>query len=177
MKYKRLNTSTKLFPYVESFWVLESRIVEKDYVDFKEYSFFANPFPHIVFQYLGKGFLNVSIRRKSIFIPSNHFYGQSSAPQTMATFGSFGLVGANLYPYAIPLLFKIPSSLTTNRTLNLRKLFGDKTDEVVDQIINVKTNEERISCLTDILEGYADKVIDRDPIIEAAIQFFLGERG
>lgn len=177
MEFKRIESTSKLFPFVESFWSLKAHVEDKSYVDFKEYSFFANPFPQIVFQYLGKGFIETSIHHKTDPIPTHHFYGQSSRPIQLATFGSFGVVGVNFYPYAIPHLFDLSSRHTTGVSLELQELFGNRANEIINTVINQSNNSSRIKYLTEVIEGLVHEGGQRDPIIEAAIQFFLVNEG
>ncbi len=177
MQFQRISPDDQLFPYVESFWVLESHVKEKGYVDFKEYSFFASPFPKIVFQYLGKGFFDISILRASKPLPSNHFYGQSSKPLTLATFGSFGCLGINFYPYAIPLLFGLSSDKTTGKAFELQQLFGSHASSVISAVLGMGQNEERVRYLSEMLTSLVVQKETPDPIIEAAMRYFLTNDG
>lgn len=176
MQFRRILPNKKLIPYVESFWILEVHAEDKGYVDFKEYSFFANPFPQVVFQYLGKGFFDISVLRESKPIPTYHFYGQSTKPITLATFGSFGCFGINFYPYAIPLLFGISSRDTTSQSLELQHLFGSNAPTIIDEVLDKASDEERLHYLTRLLERHIHGKTP-DPIIEAAVQYFLANNG
>lgn len=177
MQFRRIIPNDQLFPYVESFWTLDVHAEDKGYVDFKEYSFFANPFPQIVFQYLGKGFFDISILRESRPIPTHHFYGQSTKPITLATFGSFGCLGINFYPYAIPLLFDLSSESTTGKAFGLQQLFGTSAPTIISEVLKMDQNDDRIDYLSELLAGFVVQKGAPDPIIEAAMRYFLANDG
>ncbi len=177
MKFNRIPPPDNLYPFVESIWTLESIAEEKNYLDFKEFSFFANPFPQIVFQYVGKGFLDIDRTRISTTIPTSHFYGQSAKPIDLATAGSFKIFGVNFYPYSIPVLFGLSSRFTTSAVLKLEKLFGSSAHALEEDVLSAPSNEARQKIVCRALEERATEAHERDTIIEAAVHFLISNQG
>src|ERR1700733_6775343 len=119
MNYFTIPPSDSLKPFVRCFWVLEHDFGESEnsYV----YRSIADTCVEMVFHY--KGQFN---ELPGVGEPRNWFSGipfQTDRYPRFETNESFGIFGASLYPFAVPLLFNVPSAETSNELLSLDAFF------------------------------------------------------
>ena len=177
MRLKLIPIPSQLAHLAKSFWILESNATDIRSFRFEEYTMFANPYPSLVIQYAGQGFLKVSLKEKTQFVPRFHFYGQSQKPVDLVSSGNFGMIGIHFYPYTTQLLFGCQAQEVTDQVLDLKYLFGKKGRDFITALSSAKTSETCIHLLCTFLSKIASTTQKPDPIIAASLSFINANKG
>lgn len=133
MHYQEIKPSPALQHLVRFFWVLEYNGAS----DFPvQYKLLAEGFPGLVFFFRNQyGAIN----------------GQTTEHRTFSMTGNFKMMGVYLYPYALPLLFKIPSGELTHQHIPLNELNKTEFAELQEKILETTTDVQGIHILSDYL--------------------------
>jgi AraC-like DNA-binding protein len=90
---------------------------------------------------------------------------------------SFGMVGAYVYPFAIPRLFGIPVSLLSNHSPCFKTVLGAEGKELENRIMEAADNRERISLLSAFLQRGAARYKETDLSMRHVISRLIHSRG
>ena len=91
--------------------------------------------------------------------------------------GKLGIVGAFLYPYALPFLFNVPSEKLTNRTVEIADFLGTEGLMLKDEIINASTNNQRIGTISNYLIKKVKSNFLRDKGMVEGVQQIVRYKG
>lgn len=133
MHYQEIKPPAALQHLVRFFWVLEYNGGSQFPV---QYKLLAEGFPGLVFFYKNQyGAIN----------------GQTTEHRSFSMTGNFKMMGVYLYPYALPLLYKIPSHEFTHQHIHLHELCKNEFAELQERILGAVTDVEGINILSDYL--------------------------
>ena len=173
MRYLTFLPPPELKDLVKAFWILEH---ESEARNVMEYSLFAVGLPNLVFQYRGPRFL-VTKNDRTERAPLSHYSGQCSRPTHMSTAGSFGLIGAYVYPSATSEVFNLEAKEVTDCDIDLNTLFGTLGDLLEERIFNTKNDQERVRILAHFLLERYNKRSHRPAVIKEVVKEVLRTRG
>jgi AraC-like DNA-binding protein len=188
IRYYTIAPSPLLAKYVRYFWVLEGTAsAASPYI----HRTLASGCPEIFFHYRGifDELLPSGKAEKSVAA------GISGPAQQFSRFSikeNFGIFGAYLYPFAIPVFFSLPSAELVNQMYEFDSLPGADGALLPEQVILAADNRQRVKILSSFLEkrlqhGKEDKGIfscishiihakECIRIEQLAEQYFLSER-
>ncbi|MHA4807530.1 helix-turn-helix domain-containing protein [Flavitalea flava] len=153
MNYYTISAGPLLADYVRYFWVLEGD-PSCDGPGDGTYTHrsMACGCPELCFHYQGTfvELLEGDKTEKSFLTGIN---GQSQYFRRFRTSETFGLFGAFLYPFAVPLLLGIPAATISNLMVDLTSLLGKTGDMLSEKMMVAKDNKERSRILADFLES------------------------
>jgi AraC-like DNA-binding protein len=172
---------------VRYFWVLEGDLSGGQSYTHRT---MASGCPELCFHYKGSfdELLNGDRTERSF---RAGLHGPTQRFRRFRTGEDFGLFGAFLYPYAVPLLLGIPADEINNQMVDLPTLLGLPRAILEEQMMLAATNAERARILSSFLESrLADAKPSRIlpairqvihtrgqlPIQELSDQFFLSNR-
>jgi len=132
MRYREILPPAALKDWVRFFWVLE----QNDPLQSQVYKLFAEGLPGLVFFHNNQyGAIN----------------GPGNIPKQFPISGCFKMRGAFLYPYALPLLFKLPSYELTNTTHDFKTVLGKSGTELEERIVESANDENVFQLLSNFL--------------------------
>jgi len=173
MNYYTIQPRQRLAEYVRYFWVLEGEVINDiPYV----HRSMANSCPELFFHYQGVFEEWVSPDKWTSSFPSG-LHGQSQQISRFRINQSFGLFGAYLYPYTIPLIFNIPASELSNQIPDLVSLLGQEGKDLEEKIMTCGTNHQRTIILSDFLEARLQKNSRDRPTVFSSINYILQRKG
>jgi AraC-like DNA-binding protein len=133
MRYREILPPPALQDFVRFFWVLEQ---DDTTTQPQLYKLFAEGLPGLVFFHTERyGVIN----------------GPSCEHKQFAITGSFKMTGAFLFPYSLPLLFKLPSSELSNSSYHLKTFLGAEGTELEEKIFEAKHEYEIFQLLIEFL--------------------------
>jgi AraC-like DNA-binding protein len=133
MHYQEIKPPAALQHLVRFFWVLEYNGASEFPV---QYKLLAEGFPGLVFFFKNQyGAIN----------------GQTTEHRTFSMTGNFKMMGAYLYPYALPLLFKIPSGEFTHQHIPFNELHKAEFRDLQEKILESVTDAQGIHILSEYL--------------------------
>lgn len=133
MHYQEIKPPAALQHLVRFFWVLEYNGAPEFPV---QYKLLAEGFPGLVFFFRNQyGAIN----------------GQTTEHRTFSMVGNFKMMGAYLYPYALPLLFKIPSGEFTHQHIPLNELYKTEFKDLQEKILESVTDVQGVHILSEYL--------------------------
>lgn len=147
MKYYTIQPPDILKPFVRFFWVLEHELAagEPEYV----YRSIADGCTEMVFHYQST-FDEINAHGQENGGPSGIQF-QTNRYRRFITRQSFGIFGAYIYPFAVPRFFNIPSSETTNLSLDYDTFLGRAGRELEERMMVAPNNQKRAVILADFL--------------------------
>jgi AraC-like DNA-binding protein len=107
----------------------------------------ASQFP-VQYKLLAEGFPGLVFFFKNQYGAVN---GQTTEHRSFSMTGNFKMMGVYLYPYAMPLLYKIPSHEFTNQHIPLDELCKAEFSELQERILETETDAGGINILSDYL--------------------------
>ncbi len=133
MHYQEIKPPATLQHLVRFFWVLEYNGGSQFPV---QYKLLAEGFPGLVFFFKNQyGAIN----------------GQTTEHRSFSMTGNFKMIGVYLYPYALPLLYKIPSHEFTHQHIPLDEWCKAEFSELQERILETETDAEGVNILSDYL--------------------------
>ncbi|UII23841.1 helix-turn-helix domain-containing protein [Fulvivirga ligni] len=145
--YKTYPPPQRLARYVRMFWVYEINFLQPEpYI----YRSVADGGAEILFHYKGP-FDEINADRKTR-CDRALVHAQTKKFHRFDTEGNFGIFGVYLHPPALAAIFNLPSDELSDEMVNLQTLLGAEGEELTDRIMNARTNEDRVSLLTQFLE-------------------------
>ena len=147
MSYKKLKPKEILKPYVESIWIQEDSKFDPNW---KPTKIIPSTKTDLIFYY-GDPFVMHSENSKET-IPLNVLHGQLTKPTQVSATGKTGLIIFSFYPWGISKFVDVPFNELTDKSLDLKLIFGSKQiDELHSIIIESKTNNERVNFIQEFL--------------------------
>lgn len=167
MKYYTLNPTKKLSNIVRYFWVLEGSISSnKPYI----HRTLASASPELIFHYKGPfEELTFDDRSEKSFLTGIH--AQTNIVRRFIVKSDFGIFGVFLQPYAIPVLFGIPSLEIKNELPDLVSLLGQDGRDLTEKMMLAEDNMERLSIISKFLEQRLTQ-FERPEIVNATKVIF-----
>jgi AraC-like DNA-binding protein len=130
MHYSEIKPCTALQQMVRYFWVIEQKCA---LVEEARYRLFAESSPNIVF-FHGSG--------ESILA------GHTVAPRDMMIREKFLMVGVCLYPYAVPLMFRLPALELTHKAFDFDLVVGKEATFLRERVMEVSSIQEKIETVS-----------------------------
>lgn len=171
MIYYQLPPPPALAKYVRFFWVLEGELAAGDSYIHRS---MADGSAEMIFHY--KGVFDTLTGPGTPNLRSG-VDGQASKFRRYQVHESFGIVGAYLYPFAIPALLGHSAAALTNQMPDLHSLLGQAGKDLEEQILLAKNNAMRISILSAFLMKRVIKNQQPAPGIFSAISYIIHTRG
>ncbi len=171
MTYYTVKPSERLKELVRFFWIFEgSASTAQPFV----HRTLANSSPELIFHFAGTfhDLLSDGGSERSF---QSGVHAQTSRYRRFRTEDSFGILGAYLYPYAIPILFGLPADELTDRLLDLSTLVTSDTRDLNEKVFSAANNSERISIVSTWLEHRYTTA--GDPRVVYAVQAILQRSG
>ena len=173
MNYVTISPSPKLAGFVRCFWILEDEISpEKPYI----HRSMADGCAELIFHYQGCFDEIFSDNKRE---PSFHsgLHGQSQHYRRFITDRNFAIFGVYLYPFALPLLFKMPSDELSNEMPDLGTLLGPEGIDLEERMMLAKNNTERVKIISDFLEQKINRNYRREPAVFSTISHIIQTKG
>lgn len=151
MQFYIIQPGDLLSEYVRYFWVLEGNTTGNEFHDGRyTHRTMACGCPELFFHYKGDfaEMLEGDIMASSF---KTGIQGQSQNFRRFSTTEDFGLFGAFLYPFAVPLLLGIPAEEVNNQMVGLQTLLGEPGDMLTEMMMLANSNTERASILSGFL--------------------------
>ena len=133
MKYREIPPPAELSDLVRYFWTIECDDIPTTP---SKYRLFAESSPGLVFFY----HFNCGV-----------ISGLTETYREFAMGGRLGMVGAYLYPYALPLLFRETSEKLANNTFDIEEFLGKEGRLLTEQVVNAPSNDHRIALIGEYL--------------------------
>lgn len=147
MNYYTIQPPASLAAYVRFFWVLEGGVEPgKSYI----HRTLATGCPEIFFHYHNE-FDEIAADGTIEKSVAAGVGGQSQKFRRFIIHKSFGMFGAYIYPYAIPLFFNIPATELTNQMPDMKTLAGGEGKELEEKIMLAANNKKRVEILSAFL--------------------------
>ncbi|MGN6395721.1 MAG: helix-turn-helix domain-containing protein [Mucilaginibacter sp.] len=169
MKYYTIQPPVALQPYVRCFWVLEHEFApgEESYI----YRSVADGCVEMVFHYQSAFNELVFEGAAQTWLSGMHF--QSQKYRRFETRQSFGIFGAYIYPFAVPMLFNVASDATSNEMLSLDIFLGPEGSELEEKMMLAGCNHKRAEILSEWLQKRLVTIKNKDVTIAAAIKHVI----
>jgi len=148
MTFYPIGPSPLLAGYVRYYWVLEGDVAPGEYYTHRT---MASGCPELCFHYKGS-FCEVTHDK---VVPGfrTGIHGQSLHFRRFRTSESFGLFGAFLYPFAVPLLLGMPATEINNQMIDLSSLLGRQGEILSEKMLLADNNQQRAQILSAFLES------------------------
>lgn len=173
MIYYTIPPAPEISSYVRFFWVLESNASgEHPYI----HRSLADGCCEIIFHYQGK--FDEVLTDGSLV--SSLYSGVSGPSQKFSRFcirEGFGIFGAYLYPFAVSLLFGIPTSALSNNIPDLATVLGQEGRDLEEQIILAPDNNTRIQILKIFITSKLRSFKSYQPSVVSAILHIINMKG
>lgn len=169
MHYYTIPPPAHLAKYVRYFWVAEGKAST------------ANPHihhamavgcPELLFHYKG-GFDRLSEGDIAGDCFVSGVQAQSATARRFYAPHDFGMFGVSLYPYTIPQLFAIPSSVFTGEMPDLQTLLGSVAPELEERVMLAASNNRRVAIVSSLLEAKLPHIKPTAPGITETIAHIL----
>jgi AraC-like DNA-binding protein len=146
MNYQVFKPSESLSKFVRFFWVLENDDNSTPFI----HRSIADGSAELIFHYKGAfEELKDNVKVKQAF---SMVHAQSQKSRRFETKEKFGIFGAYLYPFALPLLFKMPSFELSNQMPDISDLLGNEGQILEEKMMLAKDNCSRVDILSNYLE-------------------------
>ncbi len=157
MHYREVKPRVELANLVRYFWVIEHSDTTNSAVPFR---LFAESCPGLVF-FCRSGYAAVS--------------GVTTTARSFTISGGFKMIGAYLYPYALPLLFRTSAKEFTEKQILLSDLAPRAAQELSDQIMNSCDTTEQIKCISDFILGCTPFYLNKN--VHAGVHQLMNSQG
>jgi len=173
MNYLTLTPPPELARFVRLFWILEADVKsEEPYI----HRVMADGCAEMIFHYQTP-FDEIFSDNKVETSFHSGVHGQSQHFRRFVVNQSFGIFGVYLYPYAIPLLFSIPSDELSNEMPDLPTLLGNEGRILEEKMMLAKNNDERIRIVSDFLKKRIAKNYCEEPAVFSTISYIIQSKG
>ncbi|RSC93482.1 helix-turn-helix domain-containing protein [Tenacibaculum singaporense] len=160
--YNTVKPSKKLSSIVRFYWMLEGSVSsDKPYI----HRTLANASPELIFHYKGPfEELTFNDQPEKTFLTGVH--AQTDLTRRFIVKSDFGIFGVFLQPYAIPVLFGLPSTEIKNELPDLVSLLGQDGRDLTEKMMLAKDNLERLSIINHFLEQRLSQ-FERPEVVKA----------
>jgi AraC-like DNA-binding protein len=175
MRYYTIKPSPLLSDFVRFFWVFENEVNGRPYI----YRSMADGCAEMIFHYKGH-FIEIEPEKPDKVLnkqPLSLIHSQSDYIKEFKTAESFGIFGVYFYPFALPVLFSLPSYDFINQTINLQSLLGSEGKELEEKIMTAPDNNRRVEIVSAFFEKKLVKSKIRDYTIHSAIKEAIHTKG
>jgi AraC-like DNA-binding protein len=160
MKYQEAKPCEALRQIVRYFWSIDQ---ENEISVPSRYVLFAESSPSLVFFHTDH---------------SSLLAGQTTSFREMHIVGKFTMVGACLYPYAIPLLFRLPAAELTNAAFDFYAVEGGRESRLLkERVFEADSFIEKIQHLTNYFLNKASRVTVVEKGIQGCVQDIIQRGG
>jgi len=149
MSYQKHRPSPRLSEIVSHYWTLDGHPLKGETVVHRT---LANYYPELIFHY-GGAFREIVASQRTEKTFTGGLHGQTEMVRRFAYNEKCGIFGVMLQPFAIPLLFGIPSSEAANQLIDLHTLLGVEGKILTEEMIAAPDNPARIRLINIFLEG------------------------
>ncbi|SKB58912.1 helix-turn-helix domain-containing protein [Dyadobacter psychrophilus] len=173
MKYFTIPPSTALAKYVRFFWVLEHEVGSgQPYI----HRTMADGCAELIFHYKGRFDEFVTADKTE---PSFHsgIHGQSQTFRRFIIHEDFGIFGVYLYPFAIPVLFGMPSTELTGQMPDLHTFLGNQAVGLEERMMLAADHMERVAIISSFLESLLAKTRTIEPAVFSVINQIIQNKG
>jgi AraC-like DNA-binding protein len=173
MKYLTILPPKKLAGFVRSFWTLENEASpDKPYI----HRVMADGCAEMVFHYQTR-FDEIFSRDNTETSFHSGLHSQAQHFRRFIVHQPFGIFGVYLYPFALPMLFSMPSDALSNEMPDLQTLMGDEGKFLEESIMVAKNNDERVLILCKFLEKRITKNYHEEPAVFSTIRHIIHNKG
>ena len=173
MKYFTIPPSPALAKYVRFFWVLEHEVgTGKPYI----HRTMADGCAELIFHYKGRFDEFISGENTKASFHSG-IHGQSQHFKRFIIQEDFGIFGVYLYPFAIPVLFGMPSTELTNQMPDLHTFLGKDENGLEEQMMLAEDHIERVAIISGFLESRLLKTKASEPAVFSVINQIIQHKG
>jgi AraC-like DNA-binding protein len=169
VSYKMIAPPPQLAEVVRFFWVFEI-----DGIDGTPYIYrsMADGCAELVFHYRGP-FTEVDTG----IGPLATLHAQTAKHRRFVTMENFGILGAYIYPFAVPRLFGFPASALSDEMPDLQALLGSEGQILLEQIMTAPSETERITRLSRFLIQKLENGKSGNAVAQRAVRTMLGHHG
>lgn len=157
MLYREYHPRAELKNIVRYFWVIEHSESDGHAVPFQ---LFAESCPGLVF-FCRSGYAAVS--------------GVTTSSRSFSIEGSFKMIGAYLYPYALPLLFRSSAKEFTEKQIMLSDITPRAAETLSDQILNADNTGGQIKFISDFIQGCVPFYLSKN--VHAGVHHLMSTSG
>lgn len=173
MKYLTIAPPLKLAKFIRFFWILEDEVdIGKPYI----HRVMADGCAEMIFHYQTP-FDEIFVSDKIETSFHSGLHGQSQHFRRFIVRQNFGIFGVYLYPFALPLLFSMPSDELTNEMPDLPTLLGFDGADLEERMMLAKNNEERVAIISGFLEKRIAKNYHEEPAVFSTISYIIHTKG
>jgi AraC-like DNA-binding protein len=157
MRYREVQPRAELTTLVRYFWVIEHSESEGSEVPFR---LFAESCPGLVF-FCRSGYSAVS--------------GVTTTSHSFSISGSFKMIGAYLYPYALPLLFRTSAKEFTERQILLSDIAPRAANTLSEQILNASDTLQQLKFISDFILACVPFYLSKN--VHAGVHHLMSRQG
>jgi AraC-like DNA-binding protein len=157
MHYREVRPPAELTNLVRYFWVIEHSDSDGSAIPFR---LFAESCPGLVF-FCRSGYAAVS--------------GVTTISRSFSITGNFKMIGAYLYPYALPLLFRISAKEFTEKQVLLSDITSHAAGNLSEQVMNTFNTNEQIGYISNFILGCVPFYLKKN--IHAGVHRLMETRG
>ncbi|MCE7065418.1 helix-turn-helix domain-containing protein [Dyadobacter sp. CY326] len=173
MKYFTIPPSPALAKYVRFFWVLEHEVGSgKPYI----HRTMADGCAELIFHYKGR-FDEFVANDKTESSFHSGIHGQSQYFRRFVIQEDFGIFGVYLYPFAIPVLFGMPSTELTDQMPDIQTFLGKKENGLEERMMLAKDHIERVAVISGFLESLLMRNMAAEPAVFSVIHDIIRNNG
>lgn len=89
----------------------------------------------------------------------------------------FGMIGAFLFPYSLPLLFGLPANELTNSSVELETLLGIEGCDVKEKITEATNHRDRVDIISAFLFSKLKKQLTDDRGLQRCVRHIVQQQG
>lgn len=172
MDYKTYSPDASIDPFVKCFWSLEAPatvLPEKQRI-------VPDGCMEMIFHY-GDLYRQYTTDGTSIIQPRCFVFGQITTPLEIAPTGTTGILAARFHPDGFIPFTDYPLAQMENKAVALAELFGVQGLELENNILGLKTTDERIDAITAFLSAQLSTSLAIERITRSSIELLLQVNG
>lgn len=146
MVYRTAAPPPHLAPYVRFFWMYEHAPTPGETFVHRS---MADGCAELIFHY--QHTFDILTERGTEATPLAHVHGQSNQFRRFETNASFGIFGAYVYPFALPIFFPLSGAEICNQFYDYDTLLGAQGRDLSEQVITAPDFAARIAVVSDFM--------------------------
>jgi AraC-like DNA-binding protein len=171
--YELMMPPEDLAGYIRFYWNVNSLPNNGDHYIFRT---MASGSPVVFFHYRGN-VQEAPFNRDPGQSYKTAIYGSTEDNNRFRLSKDFGIFGVCLYPFAVPVLFKLPSSEIANQVLSLQELMGPEANELEEKVLLCNSNAARAEQVSDFLRAKLMAAKDAANEFSRAVTAVIHSRG